>query len=1467
MTPKSLKYSFIFSLVAFCAFSAKSQCTSETINSTLTISMDECASNTIEGTNVDYSEFTATTSNANICNNVYLAGGNLYRNNPTVNPHSCTPGVNGTPGMCIGYNQECLYTPGSDQAVRFDVVVDPTNGPSSLNTLEFYELAPSTFQYLGGISGQNNYPLFYAVRVLANGVEVFHETDIETSQAWSLESFDFSSNPAFTVSTPTTFGFELTAYCRVNNGADIAVWDLDEIAVSTSCDSSSEDVSANFDISGGQTATSCNGTSFTFLSPANPTGAVCTWYFDWPSTDPSTTIVGVSPSYTFPVEGIYTVRKEVSFGDCFDAFELQVSAFNSGIIGTGIGGSLDGIDVNVVACSGNAVELNLVSTAFDTNVGYEVDTWNWTITINGVAQAATGPSVSLNVSNTDLINVSLMVSSTSGCEATFNENFNVNDLFPTASYIATLESCVDNGYIISFVDNTNTTGFTVESYSWSLVVDGQTVNPGNVPSFTVETIGDLITVTHTVFFTNGCSSQTTTETISVLDDLVPDFDIAIVGAGGGGGGDCESIDQILQFNATGGSINGSITSVTWVVTVGGQSFNFTGTQIDLNGIITSDAVVTATVTYSNGCVFDYSENFTPADFGDNGGMISVSFNGNPVIDCAGDVTPLLLNPNPNYTYNWDPTTGLTFTDMVNFSDPVVSVTTATVYNVTVTEGSCVLETSILVIPENEAIPTIGLDGSGSGGNEFCGGLISAFVVDPIPGVQYEWSCGADFTDIVGVGTTLNYQEDSFTTKDLCVRIAGANAACDISACVEIIGGDGDIEVDFNGNPVIDCNGDVTPVLLSSNPDYMYTWDPLTGLTFTDMVNFSDPTVSVTEVTIYNVTITDGECSLDTSIMVIPEDLAIPEIELFGLGPNEDIFCNDSIFIDILNPIAGVQYEWSCGSEFTDIIGVGTSLVYEAEDDFGEKEICVRIAGADADCDISTCVTVFDGDPDVEYVNPLVMCPGDTIQYEITQNDSTEVLIYEFEDDPHIVGYDENGIPIIGVGENEEEFGIPFTITNEFCVLVDTLIVEPGVNLDLEFDWTLDECGTYIICFEALNIDLENGSPYWDFGDTSTEADTSLLFEPCYTYPDTGAYLVTLMDFADLCPGITVEMEINVPAELTIEINPDTISFVENPAIIMAETNGNPDSIVWCDSNGNPIGQGPDLTYDVVDMELISAKITDEFGCADTAYVYITIGGPFDNFPEIDGPGDEGVCENDTFNLSVMPDNPADFTYLWGPEDCIIGDNTGTEILATVGTETKDFAVTVTHIETMTDSIFSYTVIVNNVDITLDCDFEEGIINWGESGTISVANAPAGSTFEWSDGSTSESITVSPEEDMSYSVTVTDENGCTGEASKDVTVRPVDCTDKGVFLPTAFTPNNDGVNDVLILRSLWVERIDLFIVYDRWGEEVYNANGSTAGWDGTYENTELAPDVFAYCIKGVCVDGIEFTKVGNVSLLK
>lgn len=150
----------------------------------------------------------------------------------------------------------------------------------------------------------------------------------------------------------------------------------------------------------------------------------------------------------------------------------------------------------------------------------------------------------------------------------------------------------------------------------------------------------------------------------------------------------------------------------------------------------------------------------------------------------------------------------------------------------------------------------------------------------------------------------------------------------------------------------------------------------------------------------------------------------------------------------------------------------------------------------------------------------------------------------------------------------------------------------------------------------------------------------------------------------------------------------------------------------------------------------------------------------------------------------------------------------------------------------------------------------------------LLNAPVEMrSYLWSTGSQSPSITVT--EEGTYSVKVTDENGCSNSDTIDISSN---CFND-LWIPNAFTPNGDGVNDVFLVRgnprNTTIER---FVVYNRWGNKVFEANNIlpsdvSAGWDGKYKGEYSPFEVYGYEVIARFTNGEKKTLKGNVTLLK
>jgi len=215
-------------------------------------------------THIDYSEFLPVISNGNCLG---VSAGIVHR--LPNNKHSCTPGPNGTLGMCIPSQDHCAPSKlDYKQALRFQISISPSQ-TGQITGLRFYEQSPDTFRFNAGPSGANNYATKFLLRVSKNGEYIYYKDDIATNRTWNLQEFNFGDNNNFKTLGNATYLFELIPYCRINNGATESVWDIDEIEVLGGCCQGTANEITSYQWSNGDT-----GTSITVKPTANTTYTV-----------------------------------------------------------------------------------------------------------------------------------------------------------------------------------------------------------------------------------------------------------------------------------------------------------------------------------------------------------------------------------------------------------------------------------------------------------------------------------------------------------------------------------------------------------------------------------------------------------------------------------------------------------------------------------------------------------------------------------------------------------------------------------------------------------------------------------------------------------------------------------------------------------------------------------------------------------------------------------------------------------------------------------------------------------------------------------------------------------------------------------------------------------------------------------------------------------------------------------------
>ncbi|HLP10690.1 MAG TPA: PKD domain-containing protein [Flavobacteriales bacterium] len=465
--------------------------------------------------------------------------------------------------------------------------------------------------------------------------------------------------------------------------------------------------------------------------------------------------------------------------------------------------------------------------------------------------------------------------------------------------------------------------------------------------------------------------------------------------------------------------------------------------------------------------------------------------------------------------------------------------------------------------------------------------------------------------------------------------------------------------------------------------------------------------------------------------------------------------------------------------------------------------------------------------------------------------------------PSVLGIHIYGIKVseyrggVLIGESMREFQV--IVTNCNIVVAN---VDPQTAVQLCAGLTLNFTNTSI---GALTYS-------WDFGDTTTTTDVSSLTSPSYTYPDTGTYYVTLIGTASAgCADTSV-----VPFEVHLPLN---VSFPETPPQcintnsfdLFASGNFTSNALItWT----LPMASTP-LVYSNPALDIIypdSGKYiatvgVSEFGCtdiySDTLFVYpLPVIGM--TYPL------ELACEpySIQFTDTTLSWSPVSYSWNFGDGATSTLANPSHTYLDT-GYFDLTFTINVDTICIATQTIFIPDAI--HVYPSPDANFHiTPTIQSVFTPTVEVTDLTSDDVIQqiiyYMDGdSTLLDFDTHYYHDTGwYNVYqwVVNVAGCTDTAVHPIYIIP----ETTIYIPNAFTPNGDGINDVFIpvVRDT---RKYLLMIFDRWGEIIWQTDNPLQGWDGTLKNKRTKVDTYVYKVKYMDQKHVEHILVGHVTLVR
>ncbi|MDA7803485.1 gliding motility-associated C-terminal domain-containing protein [Crocinitomix sp.] len=272
--------------------------------------------------------------------------------------------------------------------------------------------------------------------------------------------------------------------------------------------------------------------------------------------------------------------------------------------------------------------------------------------------------------------------------------------------------------------------------------------------------------------------------------------------------------------------------------------------------------------------------------------------------------------------------------------------------------------------------------------------------------------------------------------------------------------------------------------------------------------------------------------------------------------------------------------------------------------------------------------------------------------------------------------------------------------------------------------------------------------------------------------------------------------------------------------------------------------------------------TNEYGCEATAFITINVIDCEPVYAGFDMPN--SICINQCFtiqdtSMGAVTEWAWDFGGATDPNTSTL--QNPRICLNAVGT----FTITLTATsETGATSTTTQNLIVNanpSINATQDT-----IIDLGGTADLISATSSDGD-FTWTpdikvDCPDCPITSASPTQNQTYTITLIDDNGCKATDSVMVLVNYL----LSVGVPTAFSPNGDGNNDVLFVKGEGLSSIS-FVIYNRYGERIFETTDQSIGWDGTFLNRDENPGVFTWVLHYMNEDDKKGILKGNTTLIR
>lgn len=431
------------------------------------------------------------------------------------------------------------------------------------------------------------------------------------------------------------------------------------------------------------------------------------------------------------------------------------------------------------------------------------------------------------------------------------------------------------------------------------------------------------------------------------------------------------------------------------------------------------------------------------------------------------------------------------------------------------------------------------------------------------------------------------------------------------------------------------------------------------------------------------------------------------------------------------------------------------------------------------------------------------------------------------------------------------------------------------NLPIAAFTFTDQCNGISIPFTD-NSSVINGtitSWAWDFGNSNNATNQN----PTELYATNGNYNVTLIVTSNNNCNDTIMQTVNVWPLPIVDFTPTEVCMNEATQFTDLSSVSSGTTILWSwnFNDGSPlnVNQSPVHTYTSDGLYQAQLTVTSSYGCKDSLTKPVTV----NPLPQVNfSAGVLAGCSPLTVNFTdgsaiAAPGNNVSWFWDFGNGLTSTATNPGGILFNnTSNTSPQSFGVYLT--VTSADGCSAKDSVANMITVypvpfadfsasPMQTDIYANQIEFTDNSIIA-------NQWLWDLGDGASSILQNPAhayaDSGTYNVILYIENmyGCVDTANNAVRINPV----YALWIPNAFTPNGDQLNDYFTVKGYGIKELQL-LIFNRWGELIFESNNTDPQWNGTYKNEEVKQDVYVYKLEVRDIFNQKHYYTGRVTVVK